>query len=228
MDVESYPKNRKVFLLYQHIIFHKPIKIFMKRATSFEDLPLSFNFVTDVVGKSSSWFYVTAKDTESLLMTSAALSVFVDINSRTKQNYPKKFQEFVNKRSEKLIEKNHMKRVLEDFDLGKEKFYLEKKMNFLDIDFNNHVNNSVYVTSCIESLEIALKSGFACSIPKQAFRSYFVDEIKLKVVHEVLHKSVLQIIGWQHSNRNFRFHLTVDDELVAFCCLSFSQLSSSL
>ncbi|WAR05071.1 hypothetical protein MAR_020440 [Mya arenaria] len=153
-------------------------------------------------GTSAFSFEIIVREHETGDFLAKALLTFVYVDFKTRR--PATFPDWFNK----LKENQHFgppspRLARPSIPLDAYKFEIQAA--FSDIDFNGHVNNSIYIKWCTDAgTEAALKghySGFSENIGK-----YPMDVFEIKYLGEGVVSDVFEILTWQDQENPFVLH----------------------
>ena len=236
----GYPEGSAVFLKYQNVKFQPShpwhhSQVALPPHGSGEKV--SFRHVTDYVGKSSCWFHIDITDGDhvaaSSIITAATMSVNVDTRNRKAAKFDPQYRDFVNEKSQDLVgaERLNEMSLFEDFESGDDgkKFFWSRRASYNATDRNGHVNNSVFVTYCLQALDSALTSGLKSADQNQQqhrwLGEHLVTNVQTMFITEVKLGSVLDVKLWPDNQKPFsyRFVLSVAGKVVAQCIIQFAE-----
>ena len=160
------------------------------------------------VGKSSFSFEIQLRDYKTGVgICSATLTfVFVDFKSRRPAPFPAWFRDKCSERQD-LFGGSPPPR-LPTIECQPEVFKYETKAMFSDIDFNGHVNQSVFVRWCTDAGAEAASKGFYRDF-NQDLGFYDVKKMEVKYIGEGMIDEEFVVMTWQDDVIPFTIHFQI-------------------
>lgn len=167
--------------------------------------PLYAKLYINFAGTSSVSFKITVSSprTGSLLFSGYMTFLYVDLNTRKPALFPDWYMELENFRN--LEPPQHR---LVTPSIPPEAFALTTKSNFQDIDFNGHVNQSVYVKWCTDAGTDAALNGHYRGI-RHNIGAYPLDNLDIRYLKEGGLQETFVIYTWQDSHSPLTLHFVV-------------------
>ena len=160
------------------------------------NFPLYAELKVFYVGKSSFSFEILLRNYKTAVeICSAVLTfVFVEFKSRRPVPFPTWFRE-------KCLERHDLRNGtppprLSTTEGPSDVFKYETKAMFSDIDFNGHVNQSVYVRWCTDAGAEAATNGFYRDF-KQDIGFYDIEKMEVKYIGEGMIDEEFVVMTWQ-------------------------------
>lgn len=129
--------------------------------------------------------FLIYNEKEEIIGRASTLWIFVDINKRRPIRIPNELKE-----GYKIVDE----RVFHEFYDFKEKIIMDDYLDFgvrrSDIDYNNHVNNTIYLSWILES------------VPEEIFNNYLLSEFEIIYKKETKYGNTILSGTIQTSNNN--------------------------
>ena len=172
------------------------------------NFPLHAALKVIYVGKSSFSFVIHLRDykTDTEIWSATLTFVFVDFKSRRPVPFPAWFKE---KCLELDLVNGSPPSRLSTLKYPPKIFKYETKAMFSDIDFNGHVNQSVYVRWCTDAGAEAAVNGFYRDF-NQDIGFYDIEKLEVRYIGEGMIDDEFSVMTWQDDvmPRTLNFQIT--------------------
>ena len=170
------------------------------------NFPLLANLKIIYVGKSSFSFEIVLNNYTAHIATAVLTFVYVDFKSRRPVPFPGWFRDV---RAEKASVLQPLPpQRLPTPEIPEAVFRYETRAIFSDIDFNKHVNQSVYVRWCTDAGAEAASRRFYKDF-RQDIGVYDIEKMEVKYIGEGMLDDEFVVNTWQDKEIPFTIHFVV-------------------